>query len=198
MNPSTERSEVPLTNLIRKVIVHWNNTPALNAVNVWYTFDSGGNWLPDLRTWYNSFSSYIPSGITITFPTVGEVLDDSDGSVANTWSESAVSTVTGTAGGAYASGTGACFVWNTGIFLTRRQLRGRTFMVPLAGMVDTDGSLSTGFASAVNTSTATFLAATVGKLSVWHRPVGFAGGTARLVDGYSLHDRPAFLNSRRR
>lgn len=183
---------------IRKVIVHWNNTPAANAVNVWYALDSGGNFIADLRTWYNSFGSYIPSGVTITIPNTGEVLDDATSAVLGAWSETATTTVTGTAGGAYASGTGACFVWNTHVYLTRRQLRGKTFMVPLAGMVDTDGSLSTGFVNAVTTSTNTLFGAVGDSLAVWHRPVGFEGGTARLMVDWTLHDRPAFLNSRRR
>jgi|SRR5664279_3718602 len=187
-----------MTTPIRKVVVHWNNTPAPNAVNVWYAFDSGGAFTADLRAWYAAFSSYIPSGVTVTFPTSGEVLADDTAAVSGVWSESAVSTVTGTAGGAYASGTGACFVWNTGVWNKRREIRGRTFMVPLAGMVDTDGSLSTGFASAAATATATFLGAATGSLCVWHRPVSFLGGNAVLTTSYALHDRPAFLNSRRR
>jgi len=187
-----------LSTPIRKVIVHWNNTPAPNAVNVWYAFDAGGAFTADLRAWYAAYASYIPSGVTCTFNSTGEVLDDTTGAVTGVWTDTAPAVVTGTAGGAYASGTGACFVWNTGVWNNRREIRGRTFMVPLAGMVDTDGSLSTGFAAAAATATGTLLTNAVGSLAVWHRPKAFLGGNAVLTSSYTLHDRPAFLNSRRR
>jgi hypothetical protein len=182
---------------IQKHIVRWHGVPGQNPVSVLYCIDGFPNLNNNLRQLFSGLGIYLPNTASITMDTTGDILDSETGAPTGSWSNTAVSTVNGAATGAYASGVGALVYWNTGTVIGRRRLRGKTFMVPLVGHVEANGSLSSGFLTTFGNVCDTYVNGTLGSSVVWHRPVDNAGGSAIGITGWTVNDRPAFLSSRR-
>lgn len=98
--------------------------------------------------------------------------------------------------GAYAGGVGAVSSWLTGAVHLTKQLRGRTFIVPLgAGAYENNGTIGATPLAALRTHTTTLAA--VANFGVWGRPVGGAGGEWAGCTGGSVKDQVAWLKTRR-
>lgn len=99
-------------------------------------------------------------------------------------------------GGAYSAGVGAVVQWTTAAVHLTKRLRGRTFIVPLAGAAyDATGTISSTTLS--NYRTAANTLAAVANFGVWGRPVGGSGGVWSAATGASIRDHVAWLSSRR-
>lgn len=108
--------------------------------------------------------------------------------------------VQGIGQGAYSSATGAAITWLTGGVRAGRKVRGRTFIVPLAGTgaFEADGSLGTSAINGITNAAQTLL--TNRALVVWCRPTpggGMANGAKYEVTAQRVVDKPAVLRSRR-
>ena len=103
----------------------------------------------------------------------------------------------------YAGGSGYCLTWNTGLIISGRRVRGRTFFVPSCAVFDVDGSLTSAAITTINTAASTFLALTAPRPNVWRRQYNTAvppvqiGGALAPVDTYTLRDSASQLRSRR-
>jgi hypothetical protein len=114
-------------------------------------------------------------------------------------------TGTGTAV-AYAGGSGACITWKTSVIFNGRRVTGRTFMVPLVGAFEVDGTLSGATLAAFTSSANAFVATAGADVAVWakqmtkptdgSKPVQI-GGTVASVTSIAVKDMASQLRSRR-
>lgn len=156
-----------------------------------------------IRTFFQSFSPYIPAGTTVQVESDVEVLEETDGTLTNVLGATAVSAVPGTASGtaSYAAAVGAVVTWRTGGIRNGRRIRGRTFLVPLSSTAFApDGTLAVAFINTLEPGATALINGTgTPDLGVWARPSGpgATDGVWNVVTSYSIPDMGAVLRSRR-
>lgn len=124
--------------------VQWTSSVGIDGVSTFYSTGAASVLLPRLRTFFEACKDLIPSDVTLVYPGTGNIVDSATGQATATWVATAPSNTICTGGGAYAKPVGAVINWRTSLYTGGRQLRGKTFLVPLtAGAFDTDGVLST-------------------------------------------------------
>jgi hypothetical protein len=155
-----------------------------------------------LKAAFVAQAALFPSGTNIVFPGTGDVIEDTTGNLTGVWSSAGGGTMAGSTVGTTTMGVGANINWYTGGIVSGthgpRKLRGRTFLVPLAGNVwGPAGTFTSGALSTIGTL-ANAIQAT-GGLAVWHRPttVGGTDGTSYAVLSNTIKGKPAVLTSRR-
>ena len=111
---------------------------------------------------------------------------------------------------AHAGGAGYCVTWKTGTIFAGRRVIGRTFMAPAITVYDTDGTISSGVITAMQTAGNTLAAAAGADFVVWAKswapkpdplpsswkPVQ-TGGTLATVTSVVVKDQTSGLRSRR-
>ena len=185
---------------LNKIPVSWGSWPGAPGVSTFYSF--GGNLDNDtaaLRAFFNSLVAQIPSGITLSVPGVGDVIDDATGLINGAWNATAApAIVTGTGSGVYAGNAGGVIHWLTAGVANGHRVRGRTFLVPLISTAfDSGGSLSTTALTAIRNAGSAMISSGAGDFRVWHRPVAGAGGSSHVVLTSSCPDLAITLRSRR-
>lgn len=177
--------------------VTWTGATGLPGLSIFYT-STGANAGADLVTFFGSIKDRFPVGTSWDIPNEGDTIDDTTGTLTGGWTGSGGGTVSSSASSAaYAAGVGAFINWNTTAVINGRRLRGRTFLCPLlASQYDTDGTLSTGFRTALGSAAAALAAGA--DFRVWHRPApgGGSGSSSVIING-SSPDRVTSLRSRR-
>lgn len=146
-----------------------------------------------VRTFFDAWAGWIPSGVRISFGGPAQIFSDAavlEGEVTYT----SPADILGMNSAAYAGASGATVQWLTNAFQNGRKVRGRTFMVPLAGAFDAAGTLSTAVVSA-GSAAANALANNVPGLTLITRS-GNIVQRASIVGGV-VADRAAVLRSRR-
>lgn len=151
-----------------------------------------------VREFFSQLTGAIPGEVTVRVDPVYQVLEDTSGEIT---SEATVGTtaaaVTGTAGGGFAAQVGVLVEWLTSSYIAGRHLKGRTYLVPLAGQFDEDGTLSGGGLALVQAA-APYISDSGTDFRVWHRPVAGAGGISNSINGFAVRDHAAVLRSRMR
>ena len=159
-----------------------------------------------IRTFFNALVALIPTGLTITVPGSGDIINEGTGAIVGAWTVAAPAVVTGTSVASYAGGAGAVVDWLTSGVVAGRRPMGRTFLVPLgSNAMDGAGSLLSGTISTIQTAANAMIAAMGPTFLVWSRPFpGGPGGVppARLgtvnpVTSARVPDLAAVLRSRR-
>lgn len=186
---------------LHRLIVNWSGPQVVGlAVNVLH-FSGSDNAAPPVaavRAAYAGLASFLPSGVSISFPTSGDSINDTTGELTGTWTAPAAAPVAGSGGANAAAGVGACVTWLTGGIVNGRRLRGRTFIVPCTN-VAFDGTGR--FAAATTSQLDTFAAAmqASGPLAVWHRPSSKTAtdGNSYGVVSHKINAKIAVLTSRR-
>ena len=152
-----------------------------------------------MRTFFDSIKAYIPSGSDVKVQRLYQVLNDVNGHILSEGNLSAdPAVVNGSGAGAYAAPAGICVNWETGTFNANgRRIRGRTYLVPLAAFLETDGTVSATPLGAI-TAAATAALGGTGSLGVWTRPSpGGSDGTFSIAISALVRDKVAVLTSRR-
>lgn len=182
-----------------RVSVAWQNWPGAPGVSQMFLLNppSQGN-VDAIRTFFNALVGNIPSGLTIQVPSSGDVISESTGEITGTWSVgSTPAVVTGTGSGAYAGNAGAVVHWLTAGVVVGRRVRGRTFLVPLTGVYDTAGSLSSAFLTSLTTAAAAYVTGQGGVAVVWSRPAPGRSGSLHSITSSRVPDLAVSLRSRR-
>lgn len=159
-----------------------------------------------IRTFFNSLITLFPTGLTITIPGSGDIINEGTGAIVGAWTVAAPAVVTGSGVSAYAGGAGAVVDWLTSGVVAGRRPMGRTFLVPLvSAAMDTQGSLTSTTISTILTAAQAMIAAMGPTFLVWSRP--FPGGpgndppsrlgTVNPVTSARVPDLAAVLRSRR-
>jgi hypothetical protein len=131
--------------LIDQHRVVWSVPKGGAGVSTFYFRDSDGPHPQLLKDFFDTLKTQLPAAVTINYPTVGNVVDDATGNTVSTWSNASVGTTTGSGTGAYAGAAGAVINWHSGVYQAGREIRGKTFIVPLIGSAyDSDGTLLAG------------------------------------------------------
>lgn len=192
---------------INRVSVAWQGWPGSPGVTQFYldTVPAQSS-INAIRAYFAAWAFALPSGMTITVPGSGDIVEDVNGKLAGTWSVGvAPAVVTGTGGGVYSGVSGAVVHWLTGGVANNRRIRGRTFMVPLiAASYDTSGALLASALTQFQTAAANLVTSTAGNMVVWHRPkiqkgtgVVLAPGSTADVTSSRVPNLAVSLRSRR-
>lgn len=150
-----------------------------------------------LHLFFNDVANYLPNGLTITLPTFAEEVDDTTGEILGTISTPSSAPVVGSAtAGPFAGASGGFIDWICGTTrIAGRQLRGRTFMVPLdSSAYSNTGQLNAGAQTALQNAANDFLSAAGPHVVIWARP--YAGRDAIVRPGKpTLPAKPARVGS---
>lgn len=154
------------------------------------------------RAFFNgcySSGAYLPLGINISFNSTVDTIDAANGELVTSTSVTKPADIVGSDTARYAAVAGACVTWLTDGVEDGKRVRGRTFLVPVAGLgLQNDGTLDSTFVGFCG-SAATALIAAAPEFVIWHRPESLAagGGSSYPVTAAKIADKTAYLTSRR-
>src|SRR5919106_1731901 len=153
------------------------------------------------ETYFSSLQTRVPSTVTFTINGTVEVIDDTDGKLMGFINVTAPAPRTGSGTGNYSAASGAVANWGTGGVRNGRRIRGRTFIVPLAGSaLGPDGSIDNTQLTGLRTASTQLRDATgAARLVVWSRPSApnATDGVSAEVITATVPDKVAVLTSRR-
>lgn len=188
-----------------KITAQWDGFPGAPGYTNLY-FMGGGGLITDaqqvadrVRTAFGHLVPLFPTNMAINIDPEVPVIDESTGMTTDFRTIDPPSEIGGGGSGGYAGPTGAVVTWRTNDLRGGRRIRGRTFLVPLAGSAfEANGSLNSGSLIALRS----FADELVGgdfdsELVVWSRPTGGSGGVAATVTSATIPDMAAVLRSRR-
>lgn len=193
-------------NRIRVALTGFTGGP---GVMTFYCADAS-TFVGPLRTWLIQATAVMPDSVQAQIEGIGDVLESTTGQISGQWTASGGLPVQGQSTGPHSAAAGFLIGWETGIYLSGRRLRGRTFIVPASpDMFDSSGTLNPISAAAVKADADALVAATTGNFYVWQRPrlakpadgsrkaITARGGGYGTVTGTRVPDRGAMLRSRR-
>lgn len=169
---------------INKVVTTWTGFPGSPGYTTMYFDGAGTPPLAALSTFWNAIKTLFPTTAVLNIANVGVGLNLGTGKPDSNWSGPAQTAITGTGANAYAAPAGAEIEWRTGQFVNGRELRAKTFLVPIIiAAYQTDGSVADANVTQIQTAATTLLAATP-KLGAWSKTHhSFATATsARCLD----------------
>lgn len=129
---------------IEQLRVEWTGLKGLPGVSTFYTEAAGGPALAAaVATFFEDVASLHPTGLVWTVPHSGLILDDSTGDATGNWTGAGdPDVISATHTATYAAPSGWIAEWRTGAYAGGREVRGKTFMVPLCTtFYDADGSI---------------------------------------------------------
>jgi len=190
---------------LNRVVIEWSGSCVVGRAVTVLHYSASDNVAPPvaaIRAAFSSQAAILPSGVSVQVPGSGDVINDADGSLVGVWSAATPAVVTGGGVGSPAAGVGACIGWTTGGIVNGakgpRKLRGRTFIVPLAGNAyESNGTLTSAYLGSLDDIASQLQAA--GPLAIWHRPTSATAtdGNSYGVISHKVRDKVAFLSSRR-
>lgn len=161
-----------------------------------------------VRAFFFALVAQLPNGATVQVQQAVPLYDEQTGLLVDEISAaSAPALVTGTspANTQYAGGAGAFVGWKTSSIWQGRRVQGRSFLVPLAGVADTNGSLTAAAVLAIQTAANGLIAPGTPAFGVWAKrfdrtnpakPVQ-VDGSFFLATSASVPDKTGILRSRR-
>jgi len=165
--------------------------------------------LTAIRTFFNALAAGLPNTLTITVQGLGDIVDDSNGALVGSWTQTAPATVLGTSASGYASPVGSLVHWLTGAVVDGRRLRGTTYIVPTVNNYDANGTLLGAWVTTLTTAANAMFVSLGSNLVIWHRPkfgpkpVGggprpiIRTGSSSGATGVFVPDKSVVLRSRR-
>lgn len=189
-----------MTSIVR-LRVAWSGSATTGpGLSTFYTSTSGSGLPAAVKAFYTAIASLFPPGLTWTIPNSGDLIEDTTGELAGTWSEpSGGGTVLGSTAAAFVRGAGIRVKWPTSGVRHGRRVVGSTFLTSaVIGTFDntgtlTDANVTTVLTAAQNLRTA---APTLRILSKPSTPGG-NDGTSSLVNDVLVPDQVTWLRSRR-
>lgn len=173
----------------------WNGGPGYTNLYVDGTVSDAQRGF--IRTAFAGLNTRLPNGVIVQVPNTGKLLNEATGQLTGLWSGGAVAPISGTAAAAYPSNAGMVVLWRTSTVANNRFVQGRSFLVPMAGVYDTDGTIGAAHPPAVQTLMTQLITDLAGALRVWRRPVNGVGGSSPIVTSAFVPDMAATLRSRR-
>lgn len=178
---------------IHQVRVAWTGAKGLPGVSTFYCTGTMETFRAALHNFFNADKSLYPSSVTITIPSTGSDINSDTGLVTGVWTSGTDDAIACTGTGAYAAPAGMVVNWHTGIYVGGRELRGKTFLVPMITTTfQSDGSLNDTDRAGVETDANT-LADTTASMVIYSRSTN----TIASVASASVPDLVAVLRSRR-
>lgn len=178
---------------LNQIRVTWSNLPGFPGVSTFYSVGDVTFAINKIQSFFDGLKARIPAPCVISYPTAGNVVDSGTGLATAAWTAAPSGATTCTGGGNYAAPVGAVVNWHTGLYVGGRELRGKTFIVPLtAGQFAPDGTLDPLTVTALQTQ-ANGAIGGGNPLHVW----GKTAGANAPVTAASVPDKAVVLRSRR-
>ena len=187
-----------MPNLNRYVVQLGGSALVGPGVSVFYSNDQDTGVTAALRTFYSSISDELGKGLTVNYPSSGDVIAEETGEIVGSWTGTPQAPTGGNLTDDPVMGVGARVEWITGGVHRGRRVRGRTFLVPLAkSRFEGPGMLTASCVTALQTAANTLVANT--DLRIWSRPTSTApaSGLSFLVTTSRVPDAVSWLRSRR-
>lgn len=150
-----------------------------------------------VRTWFDSMKTFIPNDVTIVFPAEATTHSDDGTLTGSVPVVTPPANVAGSDTGTFSAPSGLRVQWETGAIVNGRRLRGRSFIVPLAGLAyENNGTIApTVITNYTTYANALIAAATVAgfPLAVWSQ----TGAVTFPVTAATIPDQATVLRSRR-
>lgn len=200
---------------ILRVRARWSGYPGSPGFTVMHFRDfgtgDGGGVDPDqgqaevagakVRTFFEAIKTMLPSAVTVGVEPVIDMIEDTTGELVDSFSTAGYAPTVGGNAGSFSSAVGAVVNWRTNGIRNGRRVRGRTFLVPLAGgILTTQGSIAPSSVATIQTA-ADALAVSTGTpdLGVYARPtaVGATDGAWFVTRSATVPVLSAVLRSRR-
>lgn len=184
---------------LQRLRVQWGGSPVTGpGLSTFYATTAGSGYPAAVHAFFTAIRSAFPSGLTWTIPQDGDLIEDTTGGLAGSWSEgSGGGVVTGGGSANFANGVGMRVQWRTGGIFRGRRVRGSTFLCPMvSGVYLADGTIDDVTVAGMQTA-ATNLIAAVPNLSIFSRPAFGTPGTHSIVTSAIAVDRVSWLRSRR-
>lgn len=176
----------------------WTGGTGGAGVSTFYSDASATIPVGALGTFFTALKTFIPSNITWTIPSSGDVFSDSSGALVSGWQLGTPTVIAATGSPAsYSGASGVVIRWNTGGIANNRRVRGRTFFVPVVAAIYDSGSIVGSQLASFQTAANALVASAGVDLRVWHRPVAGAGGSSFAITSAVAPDLAAVLRSRR-
>lgn len=168
------------------------------GVSVFYAPVDQAGVTAALRQFYTSIADELGMGLTVSYPSGGDIISDATGAIVGAWTGTALSPTGGNISDAPVMGVGARVEWLTSGVHAGRRVRGRTFLVPLAkSRFEGPGMLTSGCVNTLKAAADALVAAV--DLRIWSRPSATApgSGTSTIVTSALVPDQVSWLRSRR-
>lgn len=177
---------------LAKAQVLWTGFTGGPGVSTFY-FDAATPNVAALRTFFEAIKAQIASTVTLKYPASGLQIDSITGQPIGSWSSTPPADTVCSGAGAYSAAVGAVVNWRTGFYTGGRELRGKTFIVPLSAQVFTaTGSIGSAAQLAIqNAGAALVTSATT--MRIWSKSQGVAAQASTV----SVPSMGAVLTSRR-
>jgi hypothetical protein len=175
-----------------------------------FYFLDGSSALGALHGFAENIGVIMPDKVNLQVENSGDRIVAETGVLVGSWSGTAQEPVVGASAGFYPAPAGAVINWLTGSIFDGHRLRGRTFVVPLAGdSYQTDGSIVPERLATLRGAAESFRTGQTSNFVIWHRPFDGTpatpghparpehGGSWAAVDSSNVPDKVAVLRSRR-
>lgn len=148
---------------------------------------------------FDTVGSHIPSEVSLAVESEVEIIDAETGEILGMVDVDAEVPSQPRGEGGYSAVSGAVVNWRTNQYRAGRRIRGRTFIVPLAGgAYQSDGTLTSAPLNTLRTFASEMVGSAGGpEFGVWSRPRAGAGGVFAPVVSGNVPDMAAVLRSRR-
>lgn len=193
--------------MVLRITADWTgNVTGLASSTFYFVSDDPGPQDPataqaaatKVRNFFLAVRTILAPGVVINVNPVASVISTQTGQLQSQVGVDGGAAITAQGSSGYARAAGGLVRLTTSTFLNGRTLKGRIFVVPLAGegWANT-GMLSTAGVNGLTAAGAALLAAGPGTLVVWHRPKQGAGGSIAAVTSTQVPAEGAILTSRR-
>lgn len=193
-----------------KIVVNWTGFSGAPGYTNLYFRDFGvgdidqaivDGSITKAYNWMSSVASRVPASVTLSISSSVEIIESSNGQLQRFMQGTPPAAIVGTGTGAYSAASGAVVNWYTDGVRNGRRIRGRSFLVPLAGSaLDTNGTIADTQLAALRTASNGLITATgAGDFGIWARPTtpGGTDGQWNAVTSMTVPDKVAVLRSRR-
>jgi hypothetical protein len=187
---------------IHRIRTTWTGSPLVGSgVSTFYAEAMASDaLLTALKAFYTAIKGMVPTGVTWTVQSSGDIVNESDGTLAGSWSfPGGGGTVTSSGSPNFVNGVGARVKWRTNGIHGDRRVVGSTFIVPL-DMLQYEGAGNivsttvTGLQAAANT----LVTSSGGDWVIWSKPAkGGTDGEVNPVVAGTAPDLVSWLRSRR-
>lgn len=158
---------------LARVNVTWSNFPGAPGLSTLFLENPPTQaQIDSVRTFFNAFNALVPSGLTTQVPSTGDVINEVDGKIVDSWTVGTTPLPSAGIGtGSYAGNAGAVVNWLATGIVNGRRVRGRTFLVPLVQTAyDTQGSLASASITLISNAAQAYIAGADFAGRVWARP----------------------------
>lgn len=147
------------------------------------------------RTFFNAFANFIPSGATIQVAREVAEYDEVSGTLLGELAATSTpAIITGAAASVYSGGSGMFVGWRTGTIWQGRRVQGRTFLVPMSGINEANGTLTSAVIAAAQSAADALIADPSSVFAIWARR--FTLGTdnkPHQTNGAAFQTQSAFI-----